>query len=95
MIRPDLGTNRMALAMFKSAFLALNLMASTGTLVTAEDQSRWPIKPSEAALIAQQSVPGAVVLNVRTLPSGQYVVTLRAGNNVLRVTVNATNGEVN
>ena len=81
--------------MFKTAILALNLMASTGTLVTAEDQSRWPIKPSEAALIAQQSVPGAVVLNVRTLPSGQYVVTLRAGNNVLRVTVNATNGEVN
>ena len=85
----------MALAMFKSAVFALNLMASTGTLVTAEDQSRWPIKPSEAALIAQQSVPGAVVLNVRTLPGGQYVVTLRAGNNVLRVTVNATNGEVN
>ena len=81
--------------MFKTTILALNLMASTGTLVTAEDQSRWPIKPSEAALIAQQSVPGAVVLNVRTLPSGQYVVTLRAGNNVLRVTVNATNGEVN
>ncbi|MEO9167424.1 MAG: PepSY domain-containing protein, partial [Aestuariivirga sp.] len=61
----------------------------------AEDQSRWPVKPTEAALIAQRSVPGAVVLNVRPLPGGQYVVTLRADNNVLRVTVNAMSGAIN
>ena len=81
--------------MLKSMVLALFLLASSTALVVADDQSRWPIKPTEAALIAQRSVPGAVVLNVRPLPGGQYVVTLRAGNNVLRVTVNATNGAIN
>ena len=85
----------MAFVMFKSTILAFFLLAFSTSLVSAEDQSRWPIKPSEAALIAQRSVPGAVVLNVRPLPGGQYVVTLRAGNNVLRVTVNAMNGAVN
>ena len=81
--------------MLKSVVLALFLLASSTALAVADDQSRWPIKPTEAALIAQRSVPGAVVLNVRPLPGGQYVVTLRAGNNVLRVTVNATNGAIN
>ncbi len=80
--------------MFKSTILALFLLASSTALAVADDQSR-PIKPTEAALIAQRSVPGAVVLNVRLLPGGQYVVTLRDGNNVLRVTVNATNGAIN
>jgi len=85
----------MAFGMLKSTILAVFLLVSGATLAAAEDQSRWPIKPTEAALIAQRSVPGAVVLNVRPLPGGQYVVTLRAGNNVLRVTVNATSGAVN
>ena len=95
MIRQNLGTNRVDLSMFKPMFFALFLLVSSASLVNADDQSHWPIKPSEAALIAQQSVPGAVVLNVKALPGGQYVVTLRAGNNVLRVTVNAQNGAVN
>ena len=81
--------------MFKVGLLALSLLISSTVFAGAEDQSRWPVKPSDAAMIAQRSVPGAVVLNVRPLPGGQYVVTLRAGNNVLRVTVNATSGALN
>ena len=81
--------------MLKSTILALFLLASSTALAVAEDQSRWPVKPSEAALIAQRSVPGAVVLNVRPLPGGQYVVTLRAGSNVVRVTVNGQTGAIN
>ena len=81
--------------MLKSTILALFLLASGRTITVADDQSRWPIKPSEAVIIAQRSMPGAVVLNVSPLPGGQYVVTLRAGNKVLRVTVNAMDGAVN
>lgn len=81
--------------MFKTIFLAVSLLSANTSLAAADDQSRWPVRPSEAALIAQRSVPGAVVLNVRPLPGGQYVVTLRAGSNVVRVTVNAQDGAVN
>ena len=81
--------------MFKVGFLALSLLISSTVFTVAEDQPRWPVKPSDAAMIAQRSVPGAVVLNVKPLPGGQYVVTLRAGNNVLRVTVNAISGALN
>jgi uncharacterized membrane protein YkoI len=89
--------------MLKAVFIATALLNANPVVAdsraaapyqVAEDQSRWPIKPSEAAMIAQRSVPGAVVLNVRALPGGQYVVTLRAGNNVQRVTVNAMTGAV-
>ena len=81
--------------MFKVGFLALSLLIASSVFAGAEDQPRWPVKPSDAAMIAQRSVPGAVVLNVRPLPGGQYVVTLRAGNNVLRVMVNAVSGALN
>jgi len=81
--------------MLKTAFLALSLLVAAPATSMAEEQSHWPVQPSQAAMIAQHAVPGAVVLNVRPLPGGQYVVTLRAGNNVLRVTVNATTGAVN
>lgn len=81
--------------MIKAIYLALALTTADPSFALAEDQSRWPVKPSEAAMIAQRSAPGATVLNVRALPNGQYVVTLRQGNKVLRVNVNALNGAVN
>ncbi len=58
---------------------------------TAQD-GNFPVKPSQAALIAQQANPGSVVLSVKLLPGGQYAVTLKIGGSVQRVMVNATNG---
>lgn len=81
--------------MVKHAVLILSLFFGTASIAVAEEQARWLIKPSQAAIIAQGSVPGATVLNVKALPSEQYVVTLRQGNAVLRVTVNAMSGAVN
>jgi hypothetical protein len=60
--------------------------------LVADAATNYPIKPSEAALIAQRSVPDSKVLNVKLLPSGEYVVTLKAGGSVQRVMVNATSG---
>ena len=81
--------------MFKATLLAVALLTASASFARADDEQHWPIKPSQAAIIAQRSVPGAVVLNVKALPGGQYVVTLREGNNVLRVVVNATSGALN
>jgi hypothetical protein len=58
---------------------------------TAQD-GNFPVKPSQAAIIAQQANPGSVVLSVKLLPGGQYAVTLKIGGSVQRVMVNATNG---
>ena len=59
-----------------------------------EDTSQFPIAPSEAAIIAKDSVPGSKVLNVKLLPSGVYAVTLKVGGSVTRVMVDATSGAV-
>lgn len=61
-------------------------------LMMAEEPLKWPIKPSQAAVIASHAHPGSVVLSVTLLPSGEYAVTLKVGGNVLRVTINATTG---
>jgi len=90
-----LTLHRMGIVMLKIFAFTAALWASNPAWALAESGQHFAIAPSQAALIAQRSVPGAVVLNVRSLPSGQYVVTMRAGNNVLRVTVNAANGAVN
>ena len=59
-----------------------------------EDAAKWPIKPSQAALIAQEAHPGSVVLGVKLLPSGEYAVTLKTGGSVQKVLVNATSGDL-
>ena len=62
--------------------------------ILADGDNNYPVKPSDAALIAQRTVPDSKVLNVKLLPSGEYVVTLKAGGSVQKVTVNATSGAV-
>jgi uncharacterized membrane protein YkoI len=59
-----------------------------------EDIGQFPVAPSEAAMIARDSVPGSKVLNVKLLPSGVYAVTLKVGGSVTRVMVDATSGAV-
>ncbi len=59
-----------------------------------EDAGQFPVAPSEAAVIARDSVPGSKVLNVKLLPSGVYAVTLKVGGSVTRVMVDATSGAV-
>ncbi len=56
------------------------------------DAAQLPVKPSQAALIALEAHPGAVVLGVKLLPTGEYAVTLKMGGSVLKVLVNATSG---
>ena len=58
-----------------------------------QDSANWPVKPSQAALIAQEAHPGSVVLSVKLLPSGEYAVTLKTGGSVQKVLVNATSGD--
>ena len=71
-----------------------HLLGQTRSMITlvADGATNYPVKPSEAALIAQRSVPDSKVLNVKLLPSGEYVVTLKAGGSVQKVMVNATSG---
>jgi uncharacterized membrane protein YkoI len=52
------------------------------------------ITPSEAAAIAQDAVPGAKVLKVKLLSSGDYAVTLRVKGSVMRVMVNSQDGSI-
>lgn len=82
-----------ALAMDKARPTAPMLaMPDSVDLMLAQAGTDYPIKPSEAAAIAQRTVPDSKVLNVKLLPSGEYVVTLKAGGNVQKVMVNATTG---
>ena len=62
--------------------------------IMAQDAGQFPVKPSEAALIAQGAYPGAKVLGVKLLPSGEYAVTLKVGGSVQKVMVNATSGAI-
>ena len=59
-----------------------------------QDVGKWPVKPSQAAIIAQEAHPGSIVLGVKLLPSGQYAVTLRIGGSVQKVLVDATSGSL-
>ena len=67
---------------------------STPISQIAEDAGQFRIAPSQAAVIAKESVPGSKVLNVKLLPSGVYAVTLKVGGSVTRVMVDATSGAV-
>ena len=67
---------------------------STTFIQLVEDVGEFPIAPSQAAVIARDSVPGSKVLNVKLLPSGVYAVTLKMGGSVTRVMVDATSGAV-
>ncbi len=53
------------------------------------------ISPSQAASIAKETWPGAKVLRVQLLPSGEYAVTLKQGGEVSRVKVDASSGSIN
>jgi uncharacterized membrane protein YkoI len=55
---------------------------------------RLRISPSDAALIAKRTWPGAKVLRVQLLPSGLYAVTLKQGGQVSRVLVDARSGDI-
>ncbi len=57
-------------------------------------ESEARVTPSEAAAIAQDAVPGAKVLKVKLLSSGNYAVTLRAKGSVIRVMVSADDGSI-
>ena len=65
---------------------------SQPTARLAQDAGKWPVKPSQAAIIAQDAYPGSIVLGVKLLPSGQYAVTLKIGGSVQKVLVDATSG---
>ena len=66
----------------------------THLIQIAQDSGQYPVAPSQAAVIAKESVPGSKVLNVKLLPSGVYAVTLKVGGSVTRVMVDATSGAV-
>ena len=68
--------------------------AITPLLKMVQDSAKWPVKPSQAALIAQDAYPGSIVLGVRLLPSGEYAVTLKTGGSVQKVLVDATSGRL-
>jgi uncharacterized lipoprotein len=59
-----------------------------------QSQGEFPVSASDAADIARSSVPGSKVLKVKLLPSGVYAVTLKDGDNVSRVMVDATTGSI-
>jgi uncharacterized membrane protein YkoI len=59
-----------------------------------QSQGEFPVTASDAAEIARGSVPGSTVLKVRLLPSGVYAVTLKDGDNVSKVMVDATTGNI-
>lgn len=52
------------------------------------------ISPSQAAAIAQGKLPGAKVVGVKLLPSGNYAVTLKGNSSVARVMVSGADGSV-
>ncbi len=54
-----------------------------------------PISAREAASIAKSTVPGARVLKVKPLSSGDYAVTLKGDGKLTRVIVNGYTGAVN
>jgi hypothetical protein len=56
--------------------------------------ARQAISASEAAAVVQQLYPNATVLAVRQAPNGDFVVTVRLGNQVRRVRVDGQTGGV-
>jgi hypothetical protein len=101
-------TDGRILLVFKSWILACALMVASGVFAPlhmpafaaddviqlVQDSSQYPIRPSEAAMIAKDAHPDAKVLNVKLLPSGVYAVTLKIGGSVTRVMVDATSGAI-
>jgi hypothetical protein len=63
-------------------------------ILDVQDSGEVSLAPSEAADIAQNSIPGSEVLKVKLLPSGVYAVTLKADGSVLRVMVSAEDGAI-
>ena len=68
-------------------------VADVQLLRLAQDGGQLPVKPSQAALIAQHATPGSTVLDV-VLQGGVYAVKLKVGNSVQKVMVNATTGQL-
>ena len=60
----------------------------------AQASESYPIAPSQAAMIARDSIPGSKVLSVKLLPSGVYAVTLKTGSNVTKILVDAKSGAI-
>lgn len=65
-----------------------------GDFDLAQAEEDYPISASQAASIAQDTVPGSKVLKVKLLPSGVYAVTLKESGNVSRVKVDAKTGDI-
>jgi uncharacterized membrane protein YkoI len=74
--------------------LSTPAFAKDALMQLADDNSNYPIQPSEAANIAKDANPGSKVLNVKLLPNGIYAVTLKIGGSVSRVMVDATSGSI-
>lgn len=60
----------------------------------AQSEGEFPVSASDAAEIARNAQPGSKVLKVQLLPSGVYAVTLKDGDNVSKVMVDATTGDI-
>ncbi len=73
---------------------AATLEAPAAGIEQVQSQGDFPVSAAEAADIARSSVPGSKVLKVQLLPSGVYAVTLKDGDNVSRVMVDATTGAI-
>jgi hypothetical protein len=84
----------LSLFMGVSAPVQAAVPAPSGLIQLAQDAEQYPIRPSEAAMIAKDANPDAKVLGVKLLPSGVYAVTLKVGGSVTRVMVDATSGAI-
>ena len=87
-----------AFAQFKPNFRAPNLILRRiippPTIQPPSPLLFLPIKPSQAAAIAQAQFPNSMVVKVRLLPGGVYAVTLRTDTSVERVMVNGQDGSI-
>jgi uncharacterized lipoprotein len=70
------------------------LESKAAGLQSMQSEGEYPVSAADAADIARSSIPGSKVLKVKLLPSGVYAVTLKDGDNVSRVMVDATTGSI-
>ena len=89
---------------FMGALTAQPEISSPGQFQIAQENGDYgdengggnlPISARQAAAIAKSTVPGARVLKVKPLSSGDYAVTLKGDGKLTRVIVNGYTGAVN
>jgi hypothetical protein len=77
----------------------LGVVMAAICLAAAPTARAWPVvfyaaTASDAAAAAQQLYPDATVLAVRRAPNGDFIVTIRLGNQLRRVRVDGDTGQV-